>query len=56
MQNKQEFIRGYRAKTKIIEWNDYKLTKEEIDEVIQPFIITNKVKMLNQQVYRGTIV
>ena len=51
MQNNQELIRGYRAKGEIIEWNDCKLTKEEIDEVIQPFIITNKVKVLNQQVY-----
>ena len=52
MQNNQELIRGYRAKGEIIEWNDCKLTKEEIDEVIQSFIITNKVKVLNQQVYR----
>ena len=56
MQNNQDFIRSYRAKSKIIERNDCKLTKEEIGEVIQPFIITSKVKMLNQQVIGGTIV
>ena len=48
MQNNQELIRDYRVKCNIIKWNDCKLTKEEIDAVIQPFIITSKVKMLNQ--------
>ena len=46
MQNNQELIRGYRAKCEIIEWNNCNLIKEEIDKVIQPFIITNKVKVL----------
>lgn len=50
MQNNQEFVRGHRAKSEIIEWDDCKLTKEEIDEVITPFI-TNKVKIPNQEIY-----
>ena len=51
MQNNQEFMRGYRAKGEIIEWGDCKLTKEEIDDVIQPFITTNKFKIPNQEIY-----
>lgn len=51
MQNNQKYIRGYRAKSEIIEWSDCKLTKEEIDEVIQPFIATNKFKIPNQEIY-----
>ena len=50
MQENQGFIRGYRAESEIIDWSDCKLTKEEIDEVIKPFI-TNKVKILNQEIY-----
>lgn len=50
MQNNQEFIRGHRAKSKIIEWGDCKLSKEEINEAIAPFI-TNKVKIPNQEIY-----
>lgn len=51
MQDNQEFVRGYRAKGEIIEWEDCKLTKEEIDKVIQPFITTNIFKIPNQEVY-----
>lgn len=51
MQNNQKYIRGYRAKSEIIEWDDCKLTKEEINEVIQPFITTNKIKISNQEIY-----
>ena len=50
MQNNQEFVRSYRAKGEIIEWGDCKLTKEEIDEVISPFIF-NKAKIPNQEIY-----
>lgn len=50
MQENQVVIRGHRAKSEIIEWSDCKLTKEEIDEVITPFI-TNKVKIPNQEIY-----
>ena len=49
MQNNQEFVRGHRAKGEIIEWNDCKLTKEEIDDVIQSFITTFKIP--NQEIY-----
>lgn len=51
MQNNQEYIRGHRAKSEIIEWDDCKVTKEEINEVIQPFITTNKIKIPNQDIY-----
>lgn len=51
MQDNQELVRGYRAKGEIIEWDDCKLTKEEIDEVISPFITTNKFKIPNQEIY-----
>lgn len=51
MRNNQKYIRGYRAKSEVIEWGDCKLTKEEIDEVIQPFITTNKIKISNQEIY-----
>ena len=50
MQNNQEFARGHRAKGEIIEWGDYNLTKEEIDEVIQPFI-SNRAEIPNQEIY-----
>ena len=50
MQDNQEFVRDYRAKGEIIEWGDCKLTQEEIDEVISPFI-SNKSKMPNQEIY-----
>lgn len=50
MQNNQELVRGHRLKSKLIECSDCKLTKEEIDEVITPFI-TNKVKIPNQEIY-----
>lgn len=38
MQENQGFIRGHRAENGIIDWSDCKLKKEEIDEVIKPFI------------------
>lgn len=50
MQDNREFVRGHRAKSEIIEWTDCKLIKEEIDEVLAPFI-TNKVKIPNQEIY-----
>lgn len=50
MQYDKKFVRGHRAKSEIVEWTDCKLTKEEIDEVLAPFI-TNKVKIPNQEIY-----
>ena len=49
MQDNREFVRGHKAKSEIIEWTDC-MTKEEINEVLAPFI-TNKVKIPNQEIY-----
>ena len=38
MKENQGFIRGHRAESGIIDWSDCKLKKEEIDEVVKPFI------------------
>ena len=38
MKENQGFIRGYRVESGIIDWSDCKLKKEEIDEVVRPFV------------------
>ena len=45
MQENKEFLRGHRAKTEIIDWCDCKLSKEEIDEVIKPFVSKEKINV-----------
>ena len=50
MQENQEFIRGRRAENGIIDWSDCKLTKEEIDDVIKPFI-SNGFEAPKQEIY-----
>lgn len=38
MQENQGYTRGHRVESGIIDWSDCKLSKEEIDAVIKPFI------------------
>lgn len=50
MQDKQEFIRGHRAEHGLIDWSDCQMTKEEIDEVLKPFISKDFVEV-KQEIY-----
>lgn len=38
MRDNKEFLRGHRAESTIIEWGYCNLTKEEIDNVLKPFV------------------
>lgn len=50
MQGNQGFTRGHRAESEIIDWSDCKLTKEEIDAVIKPFIFKG-FEVPKQEIY-----
>lgn len=50
MQENKGFIRGHRAESGIIDWSDCQMTKEEIDEVLKPFISKDFVEA-KQEIY-----
>lgn len=50
MQENQGFVRGHRAESGIIDWPDCKITKKEIDDALEPFILRGS-KAVEKEIY-----
>ena len=50
----EEFIRGHRVESEIIDWYDYKLSKDEIDKVLEPFTAKGDSNNVKQKIYMSS--